>query len=260
MGSFKSRTGARLAGKVALVTASTAGIGYAIAERFASEGAMVVLSSRKQANVDDCVARLQGLYGPDCCVGMVCHVAKAADRKALMELAIKTYECVDILVSNAAVNPGAGPILEMPESQIDKILEINVKAAVLLVQDVRPHMPDGGNIIFIASSAAFDPVGALGMYGVSKTALLGLTKALAAELAPSGIRVNCVAPGTVPTKFADALVSSNAARSYMEDLTLLKRLGRAEEIAAAVAFLASEDASYVTGETMAVTGGMKSRL
>lgn len=247
----------RLKDKVAIVTASTAGIGLAIAERFLEEGAKVVISSRKRANVEEVVNRLKAKGGD--VVGTVCHVANSEHRKNLVKLAVEKFGRIDILVSNAAVNPGVAPILDMPESQVDKILEVNIKAAILLVQDAQPHLSDGGNVIFISSIAGFRPLAPLGVYGVSKTALLGLTKGLATELAPN-IRVNCVAPGTVPTNFAEALVSSESAKEAMEEITLLKRLGKPEEIAAAVAFLASDDASYITGETLVVAGGMQSRL
>ena len=121
-------------------------------------------------------------------------------------------------------------------------------------------MRSGGAVVFVSSYSAFNPAPPIALYAVSKTALLGLTKALAEELGPDGIRVNCVAPGVVPTKFAAALVASPELEEASSSKTLLGRLGRAVEIAGAVAFLVSEDASYVTGETLVVAGGMQSRL
>ncbi|KAL4458338.1 hypothetical protein ABPG75_013203 [Micractinium tetrahymenae] len=248
----------RLEGKVAVVTASTAGIGLGIVRRLASEGARVVVSSRKQQNVDETVQQLraEGLQ----VAGTACHVGDGAAIKRLVQFAIDTYGRLDILVSNAAVNPAAGPILTMEDSAIQKIVDINIVSAVLLAKAAVPHMSRGAAILFVSSYTAFNPAPPIAMYAVSKTALLGLTKALAEELGPDGIRVNCIAPGIVPTKFASALVASPELEELNKSRTLLGRLGTPGDMAAAAAFLVSDDASYVTGETIVVAGGMQSRL
>jgi dehydrogenase/reductase SDR family member 4 len=119
---------------------------------------------------------------------------------------------LDVLVSNAVVNPTFGPFSETPESAMDKILHINVKAGVLLAQAAARHMSSGAAILFVSSVAAYDPAPPLAMYAISKTALLGTAKAMARELGPQGIRVNGIAPGTVATKLSEALVASDAAR------------------------------------------------
>lgn len=252
------QTPKRLVGKVALVTAATAGIGRGIAERLAQEGARVMICSRRQDNVDETVAdmRAKGLQVS----GMVCHVGNAQHRQALVDRTVQEFGQLDILVSNAAVNPTAGPLLDTPPDAIDKILDINIKAALLLVQAAAKHMKRGGRIILISSVTAYQPAAPIAMYAVSKTALLGLTKGLAAELGPEGITVNCVAPGIVPTKFSAALVADKQLEQAQIDATSLKRLGTPQDIAAAVAFLASDDASYMTGETLVVAGGMSSKL
>lgn len=248
----------RLEGKVAIVTASTAGIGLGIVRRLASEGARVVVSSRKQQNVEETVQQLraEGLQ----VAGIACHVGDGAAIKRLVQFTIDTYGRLDILVSNAAVNPAAGPILTMDDSAIQKVVDINIVSAVLLAKAAVPHMARGGAILFVSSYSAFSPAPPIAMYAVSKTALLGLTKALAEELGPDGIRVNCVAPGIVPTKFASALVASPELEELNKSRTLLGRLGTPGDMAAAAAFLVSDDASYVTGETLVVAGGMQSRL
>lgn len=192
-------------------------------------------------------------------MGVVCHVASAEQRSNLARTVADKYGRVDVFVSNAAVNPAMGPILDMGEKELDKIYEINTKAAILLVKDFAPHIPPGGSVVFVSSIEAFNPSPMLGLYAVSKTVLLGLTKALAKEMGPE-IRVNCVAPGIVPTHFADYLVRNEALRKETEDRTALKRLGTPADMGAAVAFLASDDASYITGETLVVAGGMQSRL
>lgn len=248
----------RLKGKVAIVTAATAGIGLGIAQRLGQEGAKVVISSRKQQNVNETVALLKG-EGLEV-TGCVCHVGNKEHLTRLVQVAMEVYGAIDILVSNAAVNPASGPILEMPESAIDKILDINIKSAILLTKAAAKHLPKGGSIVYVSSFTAFNPGGPIPMYAVSKTALVGLTKALAEELGPRGIRVNCIAPGFVPTNFSSALFQSPDAREANEAMTLLGRLGTPQDMAAAVAYLASDDASYVTAETLVVSGGMQSRL
>eukprot|EP00891_Asterochloris_glomerata_P000549 jgi/Astpho2/549/Aster-08209 len=274
MGAQSKPPCARYTGKVAVVTASTAGIGLGIAKRLGQEGAKVVICSRKQKNVDDTLKTLRG-EGIDC-QGCACHVGSREHLKKLVKLAIDSYGRIDVLVSNAAVNPMSGPILDMPEQAIDKILEINVKSAILLCQEVRPHLQRGAAITFISSYTAFNPSNPIPMYAVSKTALLGLSKALAEELGQQGIRGvrptilrACAQPltrclplsaGIVPTKFAAALVENPELEQAQKDATLVKRLGRPEDMAAAVAYLCSDDASYVTGETIVVSGGLQSRL
>ncbi|KAG8635154.1 hypothetical protein MANES_16G001800v8 [Manihot esculenta] len=230
----KKEFGKRFAGKVAIVTASTQGIGFAIAQRLGCEGASVVISSRKLKNVDEAVEKLkaQGIE----VIGVVCHVSNAEQRKNLIEKTVQTQESV-----------------------LDKLWEINVKASILLLKDAAPHMPKGSSVILISSIGGYNPHASMAMYGVTKTALLGLTKALAAEMAPD-TRVNCIAPGFVPTHFADFITNNDAMRASIEQGTLLNRLGTTEDMASATAFLASDDASYITGETLVVAGGMPSRL
>ncbi|KAK8505190.1 hypothetical protein V6N12_066718 [Hibiscus sabdariffa] len=243
LGEIESKVSARrFEGKVAIVTASTQGIGFAIAECLALEGASVVISSRKQENVDEAVEKLKakGIQA----LGVVCHVSNAQQRKNLINRTVEQYGKLDVFVSNAAVNPFKIPLLQTEESVLDKPWETNVKSSVLLLQDAAPYLQKGSLVLFISSLAGFQPLPTMAVYGVTKTALLGLTKALAAEMAPN-VRVNCVAPSFMPTR-----------------PVLLHTLGTVDEIAAAAAaaFLASDDASYITGETLIIAGGTSSRL
>ncbi|XP_033044392.1 dehydrogenase/reductase SDR family member 4-like isoform X3 [Trachypithecus francoisi] len=208
-----------LANKVALVTASTDGIGFAIARRLAQDGAHVVVSSRKQQNVDQAVSTLQG-EGLSV-TGTVCHVGKAEDRERLVATAVKLHGGIDILVSNAAVNPFFGSLMDITEEVWDK---------------------------------GFTP------YNVSKTALLGLTKNLAIELAPRNIRVNCLAPGLIKTSFSRMLWMDKEKQERMKETLQIRRLGESEDYAGIVSFLCSEDASYITEETVVVGGGTPSHL
>ncbi|XP_011943806.1 PREDICTED: dehydrogenase/reductase SDR family member 4 isoform X2 [Cercocebus atys] len=215
-----------LANKVALVTASTDGIGFAIARRLAQDGAHVVVSSRKQQNVDQAVATLQG-EGLSV-TGTVCHVGKAEDRERL----------------------------------VATTLDINVKAPALMTKAVVPEMEKrgGGSLVIVASIAAFSPSPGFLPYNVSKTALLGLTKTLAIELAPRNIRVNCLAPGLIKTSFSRMLWMDKEKEERMKETLQIRRLGEPEDCAGIVSFLCSEDASYITGETVVVGGGTPSRL
>ncbi|PNJ35657.1 dehydrogenase/reductase SDR family member 4 isoform X1 [Pongo abelii] len=215
-----------LANKVALVTASTDGIGFAIARRLAQDGAHVVVSSRKQQNVDQAVATLQG-EGLSV-TGTVCHVGKAEDRERL----------------------------------VATTLDINVKAPALMTKAVVPEMEKrgGGSVVIVSSIAAFSPSPGFSPYNVSKTALLGLTKTLAIELAPRNIRVNCLAPGLIKTSFSRMLWMDKEKEESMKETLRIRRLGEPEDCAGIVSFLCSEDASYITGETVVVGGGTPSRL
>ncbi|XP_067389242.1 dehydrogenase/reductase SDR family member 4-like isoform X1 [Emydura macquarii macquarii] len=248
------------ADKVALVTASTEGIGLAVARRLAQDGAHVVLSSRKQSNVDRAVAQLRA---ENLSVsGTVCHVGRAEDRERLVATALERHGAIDILVSNAAVNPFFGNTLDASEDVWNKILQINVTATAMLVGLVVPHMEKrgGGSIVIVSSIAGFTPFPALGPYSVSKTALLGLIKALAPELGPRKIRINGLAPGVVQTQFSAALWKDEAMKEKMMENLRVQRLGVPSDCAGIVAFLCSPDASYITGETVVVAGGAPSRL
>ncbi|KAE7995314.1 hypothetical protein FH972_000128 [Carpinus fangiana] len=251
------KIGKRFEGKVAIVTASTQGIGFGIAERLGLEGASVVVSSRKQKNVDEAVEKLKA-RGIEV-LGVVCHVSNAEQRKNLIDKTVQRYGKLDVVVSNAAANPSIDPILQMKESVLDKLWEINVKSSILILKDAAPYLRKGSSVVIISSITAYQPPISMAMYAVTKTALLGLTKALAAEMAPD-TRVNCVAPGFVPTYFAASLIENESAKQEIEARSLLNRLGTTQDMAAAAAFLASDDAAYITGETLVVGGGTPSRL
>ncbi|XP_071957405.1 dehydrogenase/reductase SDR family member 4-like isoform X2 [Antedon mediterranea] len=249
----------RLEGKVAIVTASTDGIGFSIARRLGQEGAHVVVSSRKENNVNKAVNQLksEGIKVS----GMVCHVAKEEHRKRLINSTVEQQGGIDIFVSNAAVNPVYGPILDTPEEAWDKIFDVNVKATFLLIKDAVTHMKKrGGSIVIVSSVGGYVPSELIGAYSVSKTALFGLTKALAPQCARLGIRVNGLAPGLIKTKFSEALWSNEKALKQSTKMLPIARIGLPDECAGAVAFLCSDDSTYITGETMIVAGGMTARL
>ncbi|RWS12754.1 Dehydrogenase/reductase SDR family member 4-like protein [Dinothrombium tinctorium] len=251
---------AKLSGKVALVTASTEGIGFAIAKRLAEDGASVVISSRKQDKVEKRVKQLQD-SGLDV-VGTVCHVGNQEQRNKLVDFALEQKGGIDIFVSNAAVSPAMGMTLECSEAAWDKIFDINLKSAFLLTKLIVPQMEKkgGGSIVYISSIGGYQPLQLIGAYSVSKTALLGLTKALAIECAPMKIRVNCVCPGIIQTQFSRPFWENEAFLEMIKQVVPMRRIGQPEEIASLVSFLSSDDASYLTGESIPVAGGFYSRL
>ncbi|NWU88473.1 DHRS4 reductase, partial [Upupa epops] len=249
-----------LAGKVALVTAGTAGIGLAVAEALAGSGARVVLSSRRAPHVEAAVGQLQG-QGLDVC-GVVCHVGQPHGRQALIDKALDTYGGVDILVSNAAVNPSFGPTMDTDEGQWEKVM-----MAVGWIWWVGEGLRGWGHglrgcrrVLKPCLSPLLPSPQPLGPYSVSKSALLGLVKVLAPELRPLNIRLNGVAPGLIQTRFSSALWEDEATRKRVMAQMGIDRIGTPQEVAAAVTFLCSPAASYIIGETLVVAGGAPSRL
>ncbi|ETN76055.1 oxidoreductase, short chain dehydrogenase/reductase family protein [Necator americanus] len=235
----------RLEGKVAIVTAATKGIGLAIAERLGLEGAALVICSRNQKNVDEAVQYLRSR-----------HIAKT----------IQKFGKIDILINNHGINPAFGHILEVDEKIWDKLFEVNVKAGWQLAKLVHPHMVKngGGNIVFNASVGAYKSPPGIAAYAITKTTLLGLTKALANGLAKDNIRVNAIAPGVIKTKMSEMLWDGNGDEGEKQMVDTMEvplgRLGIPEECAGAVAFLVSDDANYITGETILITGGVHARI
>nr|XP_048301302.1 dehydrogenase/reductase SDR family member 2, mitochondrial-like [Myodes glareolus] len=251
-----------LADKVAVVTGSTKGIGFAIARRLAQDGAHVVISSRKQENVDRAVTTLKG-EGLSV-TGTVCHVGKAEDRQHLVTTALEHSGGVDFLVCVAGVNPFVGSTLGASEQIWDKILDVNVKSPALLLSQLLPHMEKrgGSSVVLVSSAVAYVPMPKLGVYNTSKTALLGLCKSLAVELAPKGIRVNCIAPGITKTDFGLGVKVEKTMLDMLPNLNKvygLQRLGEPEDCAGIVSFLCSSDASYITGENI-IAAGFSPRL
>lgn len=240
----------RFKGKVCVVTASTAGIGFAIAQRMAQEGGRVVISSRGQKNVDAAVEQLTS-KGLDAC-GVSCHVAK--ERKKLLDYVNDRFGKIDVLVSNAAVSPHFGSTIETTEEAYDKLWDINVKSTFFLIKDAMPLLEKSSSpsILIVSSFAGFNPSPLIGIYSVTKTALLGLTKVLASELGPK-IRVNGLAPGVIKTSFSKPIWDSATNNP-------LERIGLPEECASAAAYLCSSEASYITGENLVVSGGIHSRI
>jgi len=244
-----------LSDKVAIVTGGSKGIGAAIARGLAEFGAKVVVSSRKQEAIDQVVGALKsdGLEA----TAVACHVGDDQQVQNLVDQTVAAYGGVDILVNNAATNPVFGPAVMTDGGAFDKIIGINLKAPFELAKKVFPILQErgGGSIINISSIGGLHPEPMLGIYSVSKAALISLTKVLASEWGPAKIRVNAICPGLVKTKFSRALWENEEILKRFTDELPLRRIANPAEIAPLAVFLASEAASYCTGSAYTVDGG-----
>lgn len=245
-----------LAGKVALVTGSTRGIGKSIAEQMANAGARVVISSRK-ADACEAVRAEFAARGQDA-ISVPCNVGNKAELKNLVDTVMTKWGRIDILVCNAASNPAFGPILKVSDEAFDKIMLTNVKSVFWLANMVLPQMAERGDgaMIIISSIGALRGSTSTGLYGTSKAAEAGICRALACEWGPKGLRINTIAPGLVKTDFARALWEDEARRKSREALTPLRRLGEPKDIGGIAVFLASEAASFITGQMIVADGGV----
>ena len=242
-------------GKVAVVTGASKGIGEAIARYLANFGAKVVISSRKQADLDILAAEMR--QGGGDVTAIEAHMGDMAQVKNLFDKTVEIYGGIDILVNNAAANPHFGPTVECPEAAFDKIMEINVKAPFVLSKLVQPVMKQrgGGSIVNISSIAGITPDPGLGMYSVSKAALNMLTKVTAKEWGSDGIRVNSVCPGLIKTKFSKALWDNEKILDHFTKKLPIARMGTVEEVASLILYLASDASGYCTGGIYTVDGG-----
>ena len=244
-----------LTGKVAIITGSSKGIGLSIAKGLAESGAKVVISSRKQDAVDAVAAEINdsGLEA----VGIACHIGDGEQRKELVAKTMEKHGRIDILVNNAAINPFYGPLETAGEEVFDKIMNVNVKAPWLLSNLVQPHMKaqGKGSIINISSVEGIHPGFRLGLYSMTKSALIMLTKNQAKEWGGYGIRANVVCPGLIKTKFSESLWSNEKLVEGYNQTVPLERMAEPDEIAGVVMLLASDAGSYMTGGVYAADGG-----
>ena len=238
----------RLDDKVALVTGASRGIGRAIAAAYAAAGARVLLSSRKQDALEEAAATMTGHVEV-----FAANAGEADQAEACVHACVERLGGIDILVNNAAANPYMGPLTGLDAGRAEKTHRVNQWGPILWTQlAVRNGMGAGGSVINIASTGGLGVTPGIAYYSGTKAALINLTKQLAAELAPD-IRVNALAPGLVKTDFARALWEENEAA--IAKTMPLKRLGEPEDIANAALFLASDAASWMTGQTIVIDGG-----
>ena len=244
-----------LSGKVAIVTGASRGIGEAIARAYAAAGAAVVLSSRKQEALDEVAAGIR--EGGGRALAVAAHVGDEAAIERLVKAAVDAFGGVDILVNNAATNPHFGPVLTSQESQWDKIFDVNVKGGFRMVRACVPHMRErgGGKIINVASIAGLRPQPGMGIYSVSKAAVLMLTQVLAAELAADNIQVNAIAPGFVKTRFSRVLWETPSIYEAIVRVIPQRRMAAPEELTGIALYLASPASDFTTGAVFVVDGG-----
>ncbi len=244
-----------LTGKVALVTGASRGIGSAIANVLAQFGAQVVLSSRKQADLDAEAERINARF-PGRATAVAAHAGREEDLARLVGATMERHGRIDILVNNAGTNPYMGPLMDAELSAWDKTFEVNVRGILILTQlAYRAWMAEhGGSVVNIASTGGLRPGLGLGVYRVSKAAVVFMTRQLAREIGDT-VRVNAVAPGLIKTRFAEALWANEEILQRILAPNPMGRIGTVDEVANAVLFLASDAASYVNGEVMVVDGG-----
>ncbi len=249
-----------LTGKVAVITGSSKGIGRAIAEGMAGQGAKVVVSSRKAEVCQEVADTINQACadGAGEAIVIPCHVGPKEQLENLVAETERRLGPIDILVGNAAVNPFFGSSGEIPDSAFDKIMAVNIKCNHWLCNLVIPGMVErgGGSIIIISSTGGLHGSAVLGAYAISKAADMQLVRNLAVEYGKAGIRANAIAPGLIRTNFARALWDNPEIRGRYEATAPLGRVGEPEEIAGAAVYLASDAGGFMTGQTLVVDGGV----
>ena len=241
--------------KIALVTGSTKGIGFAIAKRFLNDGMDVIICSRKQDNVD---YAYQGLGCHKRIHPRVFHVGKIDTHASFIQGIIDEIGSPNILVNNAASNPHFGPMNTLSWGAWDKTIETNLKAPFSLSRILAKHAISQKtplSIINISSIFGMMPAPGQGIYGMTKAAMISMTKTLAHEWGSENIRVNAIAPGLVDTHFASAIVQNPHLIKGYTQRSALSKVGKPEEISGIASYLASEDATFVTGQCMVIDGG-----
>ncbi len=250
--------GGRLSGRCAIVTGASRGIGEAIATAFAREGAKVVVAARKQEGVDAAVERINQAVGADLAVPMTCHVGRVGELAAFVDRVTEEVGLPDLLVNNAATNPYFGPALKLEWAAWDKTFEVNLKGPFELTRQVSLRLIEAkcpGSVINLSSIFGTSAAPGQSIYAMTKAALISLTQTLAHELGDAGVRVNCIAPGLISTRFAKAILDTPQLVEPYNARAALSRPGKPDEIAGMAVFLASDESSYVTGQTFMVDGG-----
>ncbi|MEX6725854.1 SDR family NAD(P)-dependent oxidoreductase [Parapedomonas caeni] len=246
-----------LTGRVAVITGSSRGIGRAIAERMAEQGARVVISSRKAGPCEEVAEAINAGHGEARAIAIPANISAKEDLQRLVDETLAAFGRIDILVCNAATNPYYGPMGGIEDDQFRKILENNVIANHWLIQMAAPQMIErrDGAIIIVSSIGGLKGSSIIGAYNVSKAADFQLARNLAVEFGRHNIRVNCIAPGLIQTDFARALWENPDTLKHITATTPLQRIGQPDEIAGAAVFLASAAGTYVTGQAIVVDGG-----
>jgi NAD(P)-dependent dehydrogenase (short-subunit alcohol dehydrogenase family) len=247
-----------LSGKVAVVTGSSRGIGRAIVERMAEQGASVVVSSRNIGPCQEVAAAINAKFGAGRALAVAANISAKEHLQRLVDETLRTFGKIDVLVCNAASNPHYGPMHTITDEQLRKILDNNIVSNHWLITMVAPQMiaRKDGSIIIVSSIGGLRGSSVIGTYCISKAADLQLARNLAVELGPHNIRINCIAPGLIRTDFARALWENPDMLKQRNAQTPLGRIGEPDEIAGAAIMLAAQAGSFMTGQTIVVDGGV----
>ena len=247
-----------LAGKVAVITGSSRGIGKAIAERLAEHGAKVVISSRKLEPCQQVAAAINARHGAGSAIALAANISSKEALRKLVDDTVTQLGPVDVLVCNAASNPYYGPQAGISDEQFRKVLDNNIVANHWLIGMVAPGMVErrGGSIVIVSSIGGLRGSSVIGAYCISKAADMQLARNLAVEYGPHNVRVNCIAPGLIRTDFARALWEDTQLLEARNAETPLRRIGEPDEIAGAAVFLTSPASSFMTGQTIVIDGGV----
>lgn len=237
--------------KIAVVTGGSSGIGFSIARQLAAEGAVVVVTARRQDALDKAVAAIGGST-----VGIAADVGQASSLRALYAQVRERFGRIDVLIANAGGGVHA-PLGQITEDQMDQLFSTNVKGVVLTVQGALPLLGAGSSVVIVGSSASMDPGPTMSIYGGTKAAIRNMVRSWVAELKGSGIRINLLSPGPTNTESLRAAFGEHAEEglAFLRAKSPLGRIGEPEEIASAVAFLASDAASYINGVELFADGG-----
>ncbi len=248
-----------LEGKVCLVTGGRRGIGEAIARTFAAHGAKVVVAARKPEGVAAAAEAIAKEHGADRVLGVAAHAGKEDECVRLVKVAVGHFGKVDVLVNNAGTNPYFGPMMQVEMGAWDKTFETNLKGYFWCAREVARNClarEAPGSVVNVASVAGLIGSPLQGVYAATKAAIISMTKTLAMELAPSKIRVNAIAPGFVDTRLASAILQNDELLKHVIARTQMGRFGAPDEIAGGALYLASDAASFLTGHTLVIDGGM----
>lgn len=244
-----------LSGKTAIITGASKGIGAAMARALAEQGASVIVSSRRQEAVDAVASEITSAGFS--AKGVACHVGDEAQLQNLVDEAVRHFGGIDILINNAATNPVFGPLDQMTGEVFDKVMNVNVRAGMLLANLCKPQMEKrgGGSVINIASVEGIKPSPMMSVYSVSKAALIMLTQSQAKEWGSDGIRSNAICPGLIQTKFSSALWKNEDILNHFVSQLPLQRMAQPEEMVGLALYLASDAGKYSTGGVFTADGG-----